>query len=306
MLKTSPTPPPRVPQTTNTESAQHQVTANDSANNVESTDDIALLSAWSKGHQPAGNTLIRRHYRQLFRFFEKRASAPDDLTQRVFLAALEGWSRFAGRASFRSYLFGIARRVLLGDIDRRSRSLETTSGFEDNCIFGGPTVTTLLSEQERHHALFTALASLDEQAQTLLRLFYWDALKAREVAQVLGIPTSTVTTRLGRARRKLSTAFFEYFAESPSEDVQVDEVLVSVATDTALDNVQSDHLDTQVSSVLLQASSADTSRNRRTKTPVGWKSPLGEGPKPSAVSNFRGDSAVGLSPAPSERAKEYA
>jgi transposase len=39
--------------------------------------------------------------------------------------------------------------------------------------------------------------------QTIISLFYVDGLRAREIAEVLDVPTSTVTTRLSRARDQL-------------------------------------------------------------------------------------------------------
>ncbi len=43
-------------------------------------------------------------------------------------------------------------------------------------------------------------------AQQALQLFYWEQLQTSEIASALGIPVSTVTTRISRARKSLLAA----------------------------------------------------------------------------------------------------
>ncbi|MCH9685088.1 MAG: hypothetical protein K0V04_26865, partial [Deltaproteobacteria bacterium] len=49
----------------------------------------------------------------------------------------------------------------------------------------------------------TALAGLPEPVQTVIVLHYWEGMLAREIAEVVEVATSTVTTRLARAREAL-------------------------------------------------------------------------------------------------------
>ena len=62
-----------------------------------STEDLEALEAWQRGDRDAGERLMRRHYTSVLRFFELKATAAaDDLTQRTFLACMEGRDRFRG------------------------------------------------------------------------------------------------------------------------------------------------------------------------------------------------------------------
>jgi RNA polymerase sigma-70 factor (ECF subfamily) len=54
--------------------------------------------------------------------------------------------------------------------------------------------------------LAAALASLPEADQEVLRLWAWEQLEPREIAQVLGSTANAVSLRLSRARKKLSDA----------------------------------------------------------------------------------------------------
>lgn len=51
--------------------------------------------------------------------------------------------------------------------------------------------------------------ALPEKYRTVLNLFYYEELTAREIGELLGVDTSTVTTRLSRARAKLKSRLGE-------------------------------------------------------------------------------------------------
>src|SRR6185436_6575853 len=71
--------------------------------------DAELLSAWRGGDEKAGAELFERHFEALFRFFRNKAGdQAEDLVQETFLACLSG-PAFRGEASFRTYLFTVAR-----------------------------------------------------------------------------------------------------------------------------------------------------------------------------------------------------
>ena len=83
--------------------------------------DIALLDAWREGDNQAGSALLGRYFKQLLRFFEhKVGSDADELIQRTMLACAESVERIRGEASFRTYLFTIARHELFRFFRQRS------------------------------------------------------------------------------------------------------------------------------------------------------------------------------------------
>lgn len=157
---------------------------------------------------------MQRHYTSVLRFFELKATAAaDDLTQRTFLACMEGRERFRGEGSFKGYLFGIARFQLLEYLRRNDRRL-VRFGEEDD----GPPVTRLSTVVARHQEqqlLLRALVCLPTDMHVALQLYYWEGLPTAQIGQVLGIPKSTVTTRLARARDKLRELLLAMAKPSP-------------------------------------------------------------------------------------------
>lgn len=170
--------------------------------NAAAPDDFELLERWRVGDPSAGDALVRRHYGAVLRFFELRTRLAEDLTQRTFLACVEGRERFRGDASFRAYLFGIARHQLFRHIEDERR-VDRLASLDEPEPQPGTSLSVLVARREEHQILLTALSGLPEEVQTVIVLHYWDGMMAREIAEVLQVPTSTITTRLGRARQAL-------------------------------------------------------------------------------------------------------
>lgn len=164
--------------------------------------ELALLEAWRAGDRDAGQRLLAIYHPQVLGFFRMRAGeAAEDLTQRTLLACVEGRERVQS-SSFRAYAFGVAHKLLVEHIRarRRQSSIEQFGGAGPQSVLSPSHVARLRQEQI---LLLRALEELPEQMQMPLALCYVQGLKAREIGEVLDIPTSTVTTRLQRAREAL-------------------------------------------------------------------------------------------------------
>lgn len=58
-------------------------------------------------------------------------------------------------------------------------------------------------QHEEEAELYREVMGLPEKYRTVLELFYYEEFSVREIAEVLGIKESLVTTRLSRARARL-------------------------------------------------------------------------------------------------------
>lgn len=161
-------------------------------------DDAELLEAWRGGDRAAGNDLVRRHFRPVYRFFARRVGdePADDAVQRTFEGVVQGRDRFEGRSTFRAYLFGVARKQLLQLLRERDRQRGTAQ--QPDVPATTPTARIRLAEEQK--ILLVALRTLPLDLQICVELFYWEEMKNVEIADVLEIPLSTVTSRLWRAR----------------------------------------------------------------------------------------------------------
>lgn len=165
--------------------------------------EIALLYAWRAGDRSAGDRLMRQYYGRVLGFFRLRVPVfADDLTQRTFLACTESMERLR-TTSFRAFLFGVARKMLLKHFEAESRKAHSLDEFEVGRPQSILSPSGVVAQRREHWLLLRALDRLPDEMQTVVALFYVEGMRAREIADVLDVPTSTVTTRLSRARDTL-------------------------------------------------------------------------------------------------------
>src|SRR5581483_4634621 len=102
----------------------------------------------------------------------------EDLLQETFLAVLRSGERFEPRAPFRTYLFGIALKVVAAD-RRRSRVLTPAREAVAN-----PGTDDALWVRE-------AIAKLDAPQREILMLREYEGLSYEEIAVLLELPANT-------------------------------------------------------------------------------------------------------------------
>lgn len=178
-------------------------------------DDFELLEAWRGGDQSAGNELFNRHFDSICRFFaNKLGSDVDDLIQKTFLACVEGKDRFRGDASFRGYLFGVARNVLRRYFRDKRYKGERFDALEASVHDMSPGPSMLVAEKKEQQLLLQALRKLPLDHQITLELYYWESMSAAELGGILELPEGTVRGRIRRAKQLLEAALAE-LAENP-------------------------------------------------------------------------------------------
>ncbi|MBL9103452.1 MAG: sigma-70 family RNA polymerase sigma factor [Myxococcales bacterium] len=169
-------------------------------------EDVELLDAWKAGDTRAGAALFERHYPGVLRFFHNKAGDQGkDLIQRTFLRCLEARDRILPGSSFRAYLFGVARNVLLEHFRGLRRDGERLDEMQSTVqdVAPGPTPSSLLARKREVRLLLAALRKIPIELQIALELFYWEGMPAGEIAVAFGLPEGTVRTRLRRARQLL-------------------------------------------------------------------------------------------------------
>jgi len=166
--------------------------------------DAELLASWRAGDQRAGKELFARYFDSVYRFFETKSDSDiDEMVQRTFLACVQSRDRFRGDASFRTYLYTIARHELYGNFRRRRRDGDRLDFLVTSVAELVTTPGSRMARNEAHRHLLDALRSLPLETQTLLELHYWEDLDIAALATIFDAPAATIRTRLHRARKAL-------------------------------------------------------------------------------------------------------
>lgn len=182
--------------------------------------DAQLVERWRDGDESARDALLAEHYTSIRRFFEVKAPAvAADLTQQTFLTCIEQLAKLQQAASFRAYLFGIARNLLLRHFRAAAQSEQRVTPYETT-PGAGPTLTGIVAKHQTQWLVLRALEKLPLDMRIALELHYWEGMTSSEVAAVLKIPESTVTTRLSRARTRLSDAIVKLEPKRASVELE--------------------------------------------------------------------------------------
>ena len=169
--------------------------------------DAQLLVRWRAGDKSSGQALFERHYPAVAGFFRNKVEAESaDLVQETFAACVAGRDAIRSGSSFRSYLFGIAHNVLRGHLRRRYRAGAEIDFEEVSVQDLRPGPSQLVVQKKEQRLLLEALRRVSVDDQVILELRYWESLKTKDIADVLGIPHPSARSRLRRAQERLEAA----------------------------------------------------------------------------------------------------
>jgi len=189
----------------------------------EMTDEQLLLAYRAEEAAEAFETLVHRYERELYSYLFRYlgdAAMADDAFQATFLQVHLKCEQFEEGRKFRPWLYTIAtnqsidaqrrnKRHRVLSLDRRASSPESEgSGSLVELLEGRePEAISNLEREERSEWIREAVQNLPEQLRGAVALVYYQGIKYREAAEVLGIPVGTVKSRLNAALHKLHEAW---------------------------------------------------------------------------------------------------
>lgn len=166
--------------------------------------DAVLLMAVGQGDEAALGQLIERWKHPLINFFYRSIGSyetAEDLAQVVFVRLYRAASAYQPTAKFSTFLFHIARRLLINEFRRRSRKpAEATDPADLHASISG---RAPLEMAEIEEAFQQALQDLPENQRTALLLLKQQELSYQQIAELMGASESAVKTWIFRARQHL-------------------------------------------------------------------------------------------------------
>jgi RNA polymerase sigma-70 factor (ECF subfamily) len=165
-----------------------------------------LIVRIAGGDRLAMQTLFARHrtavYRWLLRLVGNEAMA-EDLLSDVFLDVWRQADRFQARSSVSTWLMAIARfKALSARRVRKDAELDET--IEATVADSADDPEVMLEKKSRDALVRKAVTTLSPEHREIIDLVYYHEKSVDECAQILGVPSGTVKTRMFYARRKLA------------------------------------------------------------------------------------------------------
>jgi RNA polymerase sigma-70 factor (ECF subfamily) len=190
---------------------------------LTSCSDEDLLERFRRKQTEAFGVLVRRYERELFGYLRRYlgdASLAEDVFQNTFLQLYVKSGQYEPGRPVRPWLYTIATHQAIDALRRNNRhqavSLdETRTDAGDGELVGlmellesrGPAPVEAATAEERREQVRAGVERLPDFLKQVLLLAYYQGLKYREIADILGIPVGTVKSRLHAALVKLQEAW---------------------------------------------------------------------------------------------------
>jgi RNA polymerase sigma-70 factor, ECF subfamily len=173
---------------------------------AQATTDGMLLESIADGDRTAMHTLYARHNVRVYRFIlriVRDTTIAEDLVSQVFLDVWRTAKQFEGRSQVSTWLLSIARFKALTAL--RQRRFEDIDQDEVREIADdSDTPETSLERATTSAILRACVAKLSPAHREIITLIYYHEKSVEEVGQIIGIPQSTVKTRMFYARKHLA------------------------------------------------------------------------------------------------------
>src|SRR5262245_44164686 len=185
--------------------------------------DEELLARYRAGYTAAFTELVRRYERELYGYLRRYlsdASLAEDVFQNTFLQLHLKSGQYQPGNPVRPWLYTIATHQAI-DALRRNNRHQAVSLDEQREVDGDgecqrlmemlhnrePGPLDLASRQEQREQVQASVEQLPDFLRQVLVLAYYQGLKYREIADIVGIPVGTVKSRLHAALVKLHEAW---------------------------------------------------------------------------------------------------
>ncbi len=201
---------------------------------IEDSDELLLAEYAKSGDRRLFETLMRRYEREIFSYLRRyigQEELAEDAFQATFLQVHLKCDQFDSSRRVRPWLYAIATNQAI-DAQRRAKrrrmvSLNRSTRFDDD-LSESSWADKLVADiddpgdvagrREEGRWVREAVAGLGESFQRVIQLVYFQGLKYREAAEVLGVPVGTVKSRVHAAISRLSSHWQEVQPEPVSRD----------------------------------------------------------------------------------------
>jgi RNA polymerase sigma-70 factor (ECF subfamily) len=149
--------------------------------------DAELLARWQQGDERAATALVERHSPALARFVASLGVRDEvqEVVQDTFVRAFGALDSFRSDSALRTWLFTIARRLVL-DRRRAARRRRDDVDVDDANLASEGNPLEALVAQETESRLVRAVEGLTRTQKEVFRLRVGEGLSYKEIADVTG------------------------------------------------------------------------------------------------------------------------
>ena len=151
-------------------------------------------------------TMLQRHRGIVFKVANSYARLPedrDDLAQEIATQLWRAYPKYDAARSFSTWMYRVALNVAISHVREQSRRRRHDAVPLDEDLHDLADGNALDHEKEQQVRLLQDFIGRQPPLERALLLLYLDDRPQREIAEILGIGESNVSTRIGRLKQRL-------------------------------------------------------------------------------------------------------
>jgi RNA polymerase sigma-70 factor, ECF subfamily len=168
--------------------------------------DATLLESIAAGDKFAMQVLFQRHNVRIYRFVLRligNESLAEEIVSEVFLNVWRHAGTFEAKCQVTTWLLAIARHKAVSVLRQRS---EAQLDHDMAATVADPSddAETVLDREDRRQIIRKCLTRLSPSHREIIDLVYYHEKSVDEAARIVGVPKSTVKTRMFYARNHMA------------------------------------------------------------------------------------------------------
>lgn len=172
-------------------------------------EDIRLIKQYLAGSEDAIEEIVMKYQKQIYAFIYRiinNIEEAKDLTQKTFIKAIAGMRDFRQEASFKTWLYQIAKNTSLNHI-KQDRHEEVE--LEDSIILNQTGALSAIIEKEKKEHIKRGLDELPERQKLAVILRVYEDMSCSETANVMGCSEGAVKAHYHNGVKRLKEIFKE-------------------------------------------------------------------------------------------------
>ena len=158
------------------------------------------------GHQQAFSALLQQHAGIVFKVANTYARLPEDradLAQEIAAQLWHAWPKYDSARSFSTWMYRVALNVAISHVRVQTVRQRHDAVPLDEDLHDLADATTPDHESDQHLRLLQAFIARQPPLERALLLLYLEDRPQREIAEILGIGESNVSTKIGRLKQRI-------------------------------------------------------------------------------------------------------
>ncbi|MDG5472784.1 sigma-70 family RNA polymerase sigma factor [Jeotgalibacillus sp. ET6] len=172
--------------------------------------DIDLYERMVSGDQKAFENLYMKYEKLIYSFayrMTQNHSSAEEVVQEVFLKLWKKHAQYLEeKGKFSSWLLTITRNASMDLLSRQTKHQHAEFEEHDSLTDTALHIEGVIEKKEQSNTVHTAIAQLNEEQQTVIRLCYLNGMSHEKISSDTGVPLGTVKSRIRLALKHLKSS----------------------------------------------------------------------------------------------------